>query len=439
MALEVGQIAVGDLVMGEGTPYRVMTETDFWSRHVRADQTGPRAWGHGSWSGAEWAEEAVIPLRIMVSGSGVGGWLAAHQQLVAAFRPRSEDIELRWNLDGTEYMMRGRPRMVEPDTSTIGLGISVTRCAFVALDPHIYSGEEHSVTLGLPSTSGGLTVPGPPALNANPFFETDTSGWSGQNATIARSTEQAHEGSASLLITPDGVSASGGAIADGLVPVTPGRPVRASMWVYSPGGWNDLRPLVDWHDASQAFMSSELGSGFAVPAGQWTHLQQTLTPPAGAAYAKLRARHGGTPSASDIWYVDELMLVDPASGGLTVPFTVDAVVSAGRVMLSNAGTAPVGLRLRIDGPVSEPRVSLLTDDGTAVLRLQLNLGTGQWLEIDTSARTVYLQGTASRRGLASVNEGGWPLLPPGSAELAFDAATFNASARLSVAWRDAWW
>src|SRR5690606_27793991 len=90
------------------------------------------------------------------------------------------------------------------------------------------------------------------------------------------------------------------------------------------------------------------------------------------------------------------------TGGLTVPFTIPAQVSAGRATLVNAGTSDVGLRLRIDGPVVEPRVTLLTDQGTAVLRLNLTVGAGQWLDIDTAARTVYLNGVASRRGQASV-------------------------------------
>src|SRR5690606_31610752 len=148
---------------------------------------------------------------------------------------------------------------------------------------------------------------GPPQ-NPNTSFEVDTSGWQPINATITRSTAQAHDGTASLLITPDGTSGSGGANAAGLVPVTPGETILVSLWAYSPSGWSDLRPCADWHDAGGAFLSSELGSGFAVPAATWTYLEQTLTVPAGAAFAKMRARHGSTPSASDIWYADQVEL-----------------------------------------------------------------------------------------------------------------------------------
>lgn len=281
MALAVGQVSIGDLVMGEGTAYR-LPGFNPWARTVRAIQSAPRAWGHGSWSGAEWSDEVVVPMQILVEAVGLGGWQAAHQLLLAAFAPSADDVELRWNLDGTEYVMFGRPRMVEPEVRTIALGWAMTHAAFVALDPHVYSGVEHSDTLGLPSSVGGLTVP------------------------------------------------------------------------------------------------------------------------------------------------------------VTVPFSIPAVVTSGRVMLTNAGTADVGLKLRVDGPVSEPRVSLLSTAGTAVLRLFMDVEVGQWLDIDTGARTVYLNGVASRRGLAAVSGAGWPVLPTGESELAFDAALFDPLAQLTVRWRDAW-
>lgn len=280
MALAEGQVQIRDLVIGPGTPYRFARGSHFnpLQRTVRADQGGARAWGHGSWSGAEWAEQVVIPMRLVVMGTGTAGWLTLFQQLLAAFAPSDEDLELRFMLAGTEYLMLGRPRMVDPEARHID-GHTYTQASFVCLDPTIYSGTEHQVVLGLPSTSGGLTLPA------------------------------------------------------------------------------------------------------------------------------------------------------------TAPLTVPAVVTAGRATITNAGTKTAGLRLRVDGPVMEPRVSLLDATGTATLRLYLDLDAGQWLDADTAARTVYLNGTASRRGQAA---GGWPVLQAGVGELAFDAAAYDPAAQLTVTWRDAW-
>lgn len=156
------QVSIRDLVMGPGTPYKMLGFNP-WNRQVRADTSGKRAWNHGSWSGAEWLDEAVVPMRIRVQGSGVGGWLSAHQLLSAAFRPigdSTSDVELRWALAAQEYVMFGRPRMVEPDAEIVGTGKSYTQAAFVALDPFIYAGDQTVIDeIGLPIFTGGLTVP----------------------------------------------------------------------------------------------------------------------------------------------------------------------------------------------------------------------------------------------------------------------------------------
>lgn len=278
MPLTEGQVQVGSLVMGEGTSYRLL-EFNPWSRTVRADQGDKRAWNHGSWSGAEWQDEAVVPMLIRVLGIDAGSWLALHQQLAAAFAPSHEDIELRWVTGGTEFLLRGRPRMVDPRVRTLGRGQIVTKTGFVALNPTIYSGTLHSEVLTLPIVTGGLTVP------------------------------------------------------------------------------------------------------------------------------------------------------------LTAPFSIGATVVSGRTSVTNAGTATVGLTTRFDGPVVDPRVTVVANGVVTTLKVMVTLAAGQWLDVDTAARTVYLNGTASRRGNAS---GGWPVLPPGTHDLAFDASAYDASAQLTASWRDAW-
>ncbi|MGH9247941.1 MAG: phage distal tail protein [Acidimicrobiales bacterium] len=275
-----GQASVNGLLMGHDTSYKLLGFNP-WTKNVRAEQQSPRAWNHGSWSGPEWAEDVIVPMRVLPQSVDAASWLGLHQQLVAAFRASHADVELRFRLGGVEYLMRGRPRMVEPDAVMIGGGQVVTRCAFVALDPRIYSAAEHTGSIGLPSSSGGLTAP------------------------------------------------------------------------------------------------------------------------------------------------------------VTVPFTVAAVVTAGRVTLVNAGTEPTGLLFRVDGPVVSPRVTLAGPGGPQALIFDLTLTVGQWLDVDTAARTVYLNGTSSRRGLTAV-VGDWPALPPGPWELAFDAAAFDPDAELTWTFRDAW-
>jgi hypothetical protein len=153
-----------------------------------------------------------------------------------------------------------------------------------------------------------MTVTAPHSLlNTNPFFTTDTTGWTQNNATITRSQTYVcphPRALASLRITPDGVNASGGAngahTAAGSI--TPGATYTVSMWVFSVNGWSDLRPAVDWFDSADVFLSSGLSSGTSVPASVWTYIEQDVVAPASASRASARARHGGTPTTSDIYY-----------------------------------------------------------------------------------------------------------------------------------------
>lgn len=288
MPLMEGQFQVRDLILGPGTQYEILRGTNPFQRNVRADQGGARAWNHGSWSGVEWAAEVVVPMTIRVRGEtrDVASWLAAHQTLTAAFAPVGEsavDAELRFVLGGTEFLMRGRPRMVEPDLTLINSGKSITQAAFVALDPFIYAGAETVAgPTGLPTFTGGLLVP------------------------------------------------------------------------------------------------------------------------------------------------------------FTVPFTVDGVLASGFLDLTNTGTADTPLAIRLDGPVTDPSVTLQRTDGIVqTLRFEFDLGAGEWLDIDTGARTVLLNGAASRRGQTT---GDFPILPPGTHRILFRAGgVLNLIAQMTVTFRSAWW
>ena len=162
MPLQHGQAQIRDLLLGPGSAYRLLSDTNPWNLLVRAEQGGKRPWNHGAWSGAEWAEEKVVPVVVAIDTDDPVDWLALHQQLAAAFRPVGEittDVELRIGWGGAEYVLFGRPRMVEPHVRTAGSGKTITEAAFVALDPIIYSADEQVEALGLPSFTGGLTIP----------------------------------------------------------------------------------------------------------------------------------------------------------------------------------------------------------------------------------------------------------------------------------------
>lgn len=124
------------------------------------------------------------------------------------------------------------------------------------------------------------------------------------------------------------------------------------------------------------------------------------------------------------------------TGGLTFPFTApftfDATVTAGSALVTNGGTADIGLLIRIDGPATNPHITLARGTDVQTLRCNLTVDAGQWLTIDTAARTVMLNDLVSRRGAVS---GDFPILTPGTSELSWDADTYEAAARLTATWR----
>lgn len=131
------------------------------------------------------------------------------------------------------------------------------------------------------------------------------------------------------------------------------------------------------------------------------------------------------------------------SGGLTIPFTVPfslgATVVAGSIALANPGTLRGPLRLRIAGPVTDPRVIHVNAAGVAkTLALSITLATGEWLDIDPTpdVQSVLINGTTSRAGDLTSRQ--WFGFEPGVNTFAFGAASSDPAAVLTVTGFPAW-
>lgn len=125
-------------------------------------------------------------------------------------------------------------------------------------------------------------------------------------------------------------------------------------------------------------------------------------------------------------------------GGLSVPFGVPtgihSVVADGEDTLTNAGTGYARLLHRIDGPATNPRITLITGATVETLNLDIVLGGGDWLDIDTGTKLVVLNGSVSGLPYAW---GDWPLLK-GEAQIRFEADSYNEYARLTTRYRSTW-
>ncbi|MEU8158049.1 carbohydrate binding domain-containing protein [Micromonospora sp. NPDC048986] len=142
-------------------------------------------------------------------------------------------------------------------------------------------------------------------LNSNPFFTTSlsASGWTGTGGTVARDPGQAHEGTGSLLLTPDGVTATVTAQSE-LVPVTAGVVYRASAWQRCAAA-RSVSVGIGWYTAAGAFVSSTLVAT-SLAATTWTEVEAYGTAPPTATQARLiGGSMGSTPPGSHLLWIDE--------------------------------------------------------------------------------------------------------------------------------------
>lgn len=175
----------------------------------------------------------------------------------------------------------------------------ITKSATTALDFWI-----GTVTGG----SGGGT------LNANPGFESGTTGWSGTGGTFTQSSALAKLGTYSGRIVPDGVSTLVFIAADN-EPTTPGTTYRASAWLWCASARSiDLN--VNWFDSVGSYVDTSTVNA-SVSASTWTFFDGTVVAPVGATQASILPTMGGTPPASDVMHADEVRLRLPVASGDT--------------------------------------------------------------------------------------------------------------------------
>lgn len=131
------------------------------------------------------------------------------------------------------------------------------------------------------------------------------------------------------------------------------------------------------------------------------------------------------------------------TGGLAPPLTPPLVSTAttvsGEINTFNAGTFETRPVFTVLGPVTAPQIITQMPDGSVTfLNYSDTLFSGDQLVIDTDAKTVVLNGNASRRRYLAIPSG-WPTIPAGSScTVQFRAQTYNSSAQLTATWRSAW-
>ncbi len=138
------------------------------------------------------------------------------------------------------------------------------------------------------------------------------------------------------------------------------------------------------------------------------------------------------------WYSDTehstALTIAAATTGRSYPRTFDYGYGGGTSntkVVNNAGSFVTEPFLRLDGPLTNATITNATTGET--LTITYTLGSGEYLEIDFRAKTVMLNGTASRY---SAKSGTWWALKPGNNEIDFTVGSGSGSGTLTH--RDAW-
>lgn len=145
-------------------------------------------------------------------------------------------------------------------------------------------------------------------------FEATLEGWGAQGGTLTRVNTQAHSGSWSALLTPDGVASIAlgqmAAPIDFAGPIVAGQTYRASVWVRSAVALPQVSVVITWWTAADTPLTTGAGPTVALLANTWTRLTADLVAPATAAKAQLRARIHGTPPVGNTAFLDDVRVLE---------------------------------------------------------------------------------------------------------------------------------
>jgi Phage tail protein. len=150
------------------------------------------------------------------------------------------------------------------------------------------------------------------------------------------------------------------------------------------------------------------------------------------------------------WHADAVQgLVLPLdisndSQGFTAP--VEAPITTGVSdpserpgWVTNGGDVAAWPQLRIDGPVTNPKVWVV--ETGRYLQLQTSLAAGEWIDIDTRPGTRWVLRNGSGNAAPALTSGSRLDLfqiPPKTSEIRWTATDYTNTCRMTLSWRDAY-
>jgi hypothetical protein len=125
---------------------------------------------------------------------------------------------------------------------------------------------------------------------------------------------------------------------------------------------------------------------------------------------------------------------------VTLPVTLAATTGTGTSQISNVGGTPVHHVTRLYGPCAGPRLVNETLDEEITFTDSLVLGSGEYVEIDTRARSAYLDSNTSLSRLSDVDYtvSSWWQIEPGDQLIRYAPSAVMGAAAAVITYRPAW-
>ncbi|MFF7313339.1 phage distal tail protein [Streptomyces sp. NPDC008137] len=462
----LGRVQWGDLTFGPGSPYSVTAIEGLDDLPGIRSEDVERPGQHGDYTGPDYTGPRTVQLKLGLRGETPDDLRALSIALRNATQPQRQPAPLQFLDQGILVWGKVRKRNIPYDAEylwRIGDAALELYCA----DPYLYGLEEKSASTAAYSPSAGRSYPlvyagaGAAVRNLvlNPSFEesftTETTGF-GSNSTRSRVSTDSYVGAYSVQHAISLASSQGGTSWN-IEPVAAGNLVRFGVWVKIPV--TGISALELWWRNQTTTLGTVSVLAQAQP-GVWTRVSGSFTVPAGQTVDRVSAVATTSAAGAATWWADAAMAhvggttlagyFDGANGG-TWEGTPNASVSSrpagsnrvygsagesGRLTAVNDGASPAYPVLRLDGPVANPAIEQL---GGGILTLDATLQPGEYLLIDTRTRAVLFMGSTPRRTWVRAGSA-WPLLYPGSNELAYRGSALpgapGQSSLLTVTWRD---
>ncbi|MGY0067725.1 phage distal tail protein [Streptomyces sp. QTS137] len=462
----IGRVQWGDLTFGPGSPYTVTAVEGLDDLpDIRAEDMD-RPGQHGDYTGPDYTGARVVQLKLGVRGETPDDLRALSLALRGATQPQRQPQPLQFLDQDTLVWAKVRKRSIPYDAEHLWrLGDAALE--FYCADPYLYGLTEESAWTTAYSPSAGRTYPlvyagaGPGVRNlafnpsAEETFTTETTNF-GSNNTRSRVNTESWAGQWSIQHAISVASAQGGTSWT-IEPVAAGDTVQASAYVKIPT--SGIAALELWWRSGTTNLNTISVLAQARP-GAWARVSGSYTVAAGQTCDRVAVVATASAAGAVTWWADAIMAVtgtslppyfDGANGG-TWEGIPNASVSArpagsnrsygtagssGRITAVNEGASAAYPVLRLDGPVANPAIEQVTTG--AILTLDATLQTGEYLIIDTRTRAVLLMGSTPRRSWVRAGSS-WPVLQPGSNELAYRGSALpgetGQSSLLTVSWRD---